>query len=136
MTHIGLANQCIYRAVQLIKPMHSVHMSSGHRAVDIREVEEVIWLWIGSHVAAISCWRGCSASVVPSSRGREGAARPAPPHRLPRPNLALEPTPRSVRSAPASGRGSPRAFGSFKKRSQDDRLIIISAGDHGNTEVL
>ena len=30
--------------------------------------------------------------------------------RLPRPNNAVEPTPRSLRSAAASGRGSPRAL--------------------------
>jgi hypothetical protein len=46
-----------------------------------------------------------------------GVGQRGPPVRSatgrPQPNQALEPTPSSVRCAPASGRGSPRAFGFF-----------------------
>ncbi len=45
-----------------------------------------------------------------------GVGQRGPPVRSatgrPQPNQALEPTPYSVRCAPASGRGSPRALGS------------------------
>jgi hypothetical protein len=51
MTRARLANQRIYRTVQLTKPIYSVGVGSGYRVVGIREAEEVIWLWIGSHAA-------------------------------------------------------------------------------------
>jgi hypothetical protein len=49
---------------------------------------------------------------VLSEEPERGGQR-AEPEFLPwtKPNMALEPTPRSVRCAPAAGRGSPRAFG-------------------------
>src|SRR5712691_3574833 len=49
--------------------------------------------------------------------------------RLPRPNLAVEPTPYSVRCAPASGRGSPLAFGLLSLEILCVLLDSISGGD-------
>ncbi len=51
MTRARLTDQRIHRTVQPPKPIYSVRVGRGYRAVGIREVEEVIWLWIVSHVA-------------------------------------------------------------------------------------
>jgi len=45
------------------------------------------------------------------SKTETGKTKDPQPQAGPRPNQALEPTPYSVRCAPAFGRGSPRAFG-------------------------
>jgi hypothetical protein len=52
---------------------------------------------------------GVGVGFLCGSRPAEERVRVSVPE--PAPNQALEPTPRSVRCAAASGRGSPRAFG-------------------------
>ena len=43
------------------------------------------------------------------------------------PNQALEPTPYSVRCAPAFRRGSPRAFGNLHTQSEKSRFIMLKS---------
>lgn len=38
-----------FRQVHPTRPIYSVRISIGYRAVGIREEDEIIWFWIGSH---------------------------------------------------------------------------------------
>jgi hypothetical protein len=40
-----------WKRVHPTKPIYSVRVGRGHRAVGIREADEVVWFWIGSHAA-------------------------------------------------------------------------------------
>jgi hypothetical protein len=40
-----------WKRVHPTKPIDSVRVGRGHRAVGIREADEVVWFWIGSHAA-------------------------------------------------------------------------------------
>ena len=40
-----------WKRVHPSKPIYSVRVGRGHRAVGIREADEVVWFWIGSHAA-------------------------------------------------------------------------------------
>ena len=40
-----------WKRVHTTKPIYSVRVGRGHRAVGIREADEVVWFWIGSHAA-------------------------------------------------------------------------------------
>jgi hypothetical protein len=38
-----------FKKVHPMKPIYSVRVGKGHRAVGILEGEEIVWFWIGSH---------------------------------------------------------------------------------------
>ena len=38
-----------FKRVHPIQPIHSVRIGLGYRALGVREGEEIIWFWIGSH---------------------------------------------------------------------------------------
>ena len=38
-----------FKQVHPTRPIYSVRISAGYRALGIRENEEIIWFWIGSH---------------------------------------------------------------------------------------
>jgi hypothetical protein len=40
-----------WKRVHPTRPIYSVRVGRGHRAVGIREADEVVWFWIGSHAA-------------------------------------------------------------------------------------
>ena len=40
-----------WKHVHPTKTIYSVRVGRGHRAVGIREADEVVWFWIGSHAA-------------------------------------------------------------------------------------
>jgi hypothetical protein len=40
-----------WKRVHPTKPIYSVRVGRGYRAVGIREADEVVWFWIGSHAA-------------------------------------------------------------------------------------
>ncbi len=40
-----------WKRVHPTKPIYSARVGRGYRAVGIREGDEVIWFWIGSHAA-------------------------------------------------------------------------------------
>ena len=42
-----------WKRVHPTKPIDSVRVGRGHRAVGIREADEVVWFWIGSHAACL-----------------------------------------------------------------------------------
>jgi len=40
-----------WKHVHPTKPVYSVRVGRGYRAVGIRSADEVVWFWIGSHAA-------------------------------------------------------------------------------------
>lgn len=38
-----------FKQVHSTKPIYSVRVSRGYRALGIREGDQIIWFWIGSH---------------------------------------------------------------------------------------
>ena len=38
-----------FKQVHPTKPVYSVRISAGYRAIGVREGDEMIWFWIGSH---------------------------------------------------------------------------------------
>ena len=40
-----------WKHVHPTKPIYSVRVGRGYRAVGIRSADEVVWFWIGSHAA-------------------------------------------------------------------------------------
>jgi hypothetical protein len=40
-----------WKHVHPTRPIYSVRVGRGYRAVGIHEAEEVVWFWIGSHAA-------------------------------------------------------------------------------------
>jgi len=40
-----------WKPVHPTKPIYSVRVGRGYRAVGIRSADEVVWFWIGSHAA-------------------------------------------------------------------------------------
>jgi hypothetical protein len=73
----------------------------------------------GDARGGVACSGGRAGGGGPSGVARR---RPVPE---PAPNQALEPTPRSVRCAPASGRGSPPAFGYFRGQLLDHHSTVV-----------
>ena len=44
-SHPGLR----FKPVHLTKPIYSARAGLGYRALGVREADEIIWFWIGSH---------------------------------------------------------------------------------------
>lgn len=38
-----------FKQVHPSKPIFSIHISLGYRAIGVRQGEEIVWFWIGSH---------------------------------------------------------------------------------------
>ncbi|MEK6606089.1 MAG: hypothetical protein AABZ30_00340 [Myxococcota bacterium] len=38
-----------FKRVHATKPLHSVRIGLGHRALGVREGDTIVWFWIGSH---------------------------------------------------------------------------------------
>ena len=71
-----------WKRVHPTTPIYSVRVGRGHRAVGIREADEVVWFWIGSHAAydqlLARLWRPWGVQPLRcQGTCREAGARPA-----------------------------------------------------------